>query len=128
MAVHLASAEQPLVRAAASLSPARATRPAGGCSSRPGMSLFDAYGHADGALGLLLGRGVDADGWQYTMLAGPNPGPLPILTLARTPVLRRVRDRARLARRERADPPARRHRGQPARQVPHAATAGSRCC
>jgi hypothetical protein len=24
---------------------------------------------------------VDADGWQYTMLAGPNPGPLPILTL-----------------------------------------------
>jgi L-amino acid N-acyltransferase YncA len=23
----------------------------------------------------------DADGWQYTMPAGPNPGPLPILTL-----------------------------------------------
>ena len=55
------------------------------------MSLFDAYGHADGAAGLLVGRGVDADGWQYTMLAGPNPGPLPVLTLddrtARAPML-----------------------------------------
>jgi Iap family predicted aminopeptidase len=45
------------------------------------MSLFDAYGHADGAAGLLIGRAVDADGWQYTMLAGPNPGPLPVLTV-----------------------------------------------
>nr|WP_211349512.1 M28 family peptidase [Micromonospora pisi]RKR93031.1 Zn-dependent M28 family amino/carboxypeptidase [Micromonospora pisi] len=49
-----------------------------------GMTLFDAYGHADGAAGLLLPRGVDADGWQYTMLAGPDPGPLPILTLSTT--------------------------------------------
>ncbi|MGI5151338.1 M28 family peptidase [Plantactinospora sp. CA-294935] len=47
-----------------------------------GMSLFDAYGHAHGAAGLLLPRNVDADGWQFTMLAGPTPGPLPVLTLA----------------------------------------------
>ncbi|MGW0434247.1 M28 family peptidase [Micromonospora sp. NPDC003197] len=47
-----------------------------------GMSLFDAYGHADGAAGLLLPSGVDADGWQFTMLAGSEPGPLPILTLS----------------------------------------------
>ena len=45
------------------------------------MSLFDAYGHAGGALGLLLARGVDSDGWQYSMLTGPAPGPLPILAL-----------------------------------------------
>jgi aminopeptidase YwaD len=30
---------------------------------------------------LLLARNVDADGWQYTMLAGPDPGHLPVLTL-----------------------------------------------
>ncbi|GIG90676.1 M28 family metallopeptidase [Plantactinospora endophytica] len=47
-----------------------------------GMSLFDAYGHADRAAGLLVARNVDADGWQFTMLAGPNAGPLPILTLS----------------------------------------------
>ncbi|MCM0674835.1 M28 family metallopeptidase [Micromonospora phytophila] len=46
-----------------------------------GMSLFDAVGHAQGAVGLLVSRAVDADGWQYTTLAGPEPGPLPILTL-----------------------------------------------
>lgn len=46
-----------------------------------GMSLFDAYRDAQGAAGLLVSRAVDADGWQYTALAGPNPGPLPILTL-----------------------------------------------
>jgi hypothetical protein len=50
-----------------------------------GMSLFDAYGHADGAVGLLLGRGVDGYGWQYTMLAGPEPRHLPVLTLAKPP-------------------------------------------
>lgn len=46
-----------------------------------GMGLFDAYGDAQGAAGLLMSRAVDADGWQYTTLAGPDPGPLPILTL-----------------------------------------------
>jgi aminopeptidase YwaD len=45
------------------------------------MSLFDAYDHADGAAGLLLARPVDADGWHYTLLAGPDPGPLPVLAL-----------------------------------------------
>jgi hypothetical protein len=46
-----------------------------------GMSLFDAYGHAHDAAGLLIERATDADGWHYTMLAGPDPGPLPLLTL-----------------------------------------------
>ncbi|PWU46026.1 aminopeptidase [Micromonospora globispora] len=45
------------------------------------MSLFDAHGDAQGAAGLLVRRAVDPDGWQYTTLAGPDPGPLPILTL-----------------------------------------------
>ncbi|MGI5175332.1 M28 family metallopeptidase [Dactylosporangium sp. CA-152071] len=81
VAVHLASADQPLVRRG-DLAVAGAGDPTGRWLLVPaGMTLFDAYGHAHGALGLLLGRGVDADGWQYTMLAGPNPGPLPILTL-----------------------------------------------
>nr|BFE56304.1 hypothetical protein GCM10020063_008300 [Dactylosporangium thailandense] len=80
VAVHLASADQPLVRRGR-LAVAGVDDPAGRWLVVPaGMTLFDAYGHAHGAHGLLLGRGVDADGWQYTMLAGPNPGPLPILT------------------------------------------------
>lgn len=81
VAVHLASADQPLLRSG-DVAMAGAGDPTGRWLLVPaGMTLFDAYGHAHGALGLLLGRGVDADGWQYTMLAGPNPGPLPILTL-----------------------------------------------
>ncbi|WP_426502937.1 M28 family metallopeptidase [Dactylosporangium sp. McL0621] len=81
VAVHLASADQPLVRRG-DLAVAGTGDPAGRWLLVPsGMTMFDAYGHAHGALGLLFGRGVDADGWHYTMLAGPNPGPLPILTL-----------------------------------------------
>ncbi|MEV0158199.1 M28 family peptidase [Micromonospora sp. NPDC050686] len=45
------------------------------------MSLFDAYRDTHGAAGLLVRRPVDAEGWQFTMLAGPDPGPLPVLTL-----------------------------------------------
>ncbi|MEU0557547.1 M28 family peptidase [Dactylosporangium sp. NPDC006015] len=81
VAVHLASADQPLIQRGG-LAVAGAGDPAGRWLAVPaGMTLFDAYGHAHGAVGLLFGRGVDADGWHYTMLAGPNPGPLPILTL-----------------------------------------------
>jgi len=81
VALHLASAEQPLLLRG-DLAVAGHGDPAGRWLLVPaGMSLFDAHSHADGAAGLLIGRGVDADGWQYTMLAGPNPGPLPILTL-----------------------------------------------
>jgi hypothetical protein len=81
VAVHLASADQPLVQRG-DLAVAGAGNPTGRWLVVPaGMTVFDAYGHAHGALGLLFGRGVDADGWHYTMLAGPNPGPLPILTL-----------------------------------------------
>jgi len=80
-AVHLASADQPAARRGP-LAVAGAGNPVGRWLLVPaGMSLFDAYGHADGALGLLIGRPVDADGWHFTMLAGPDPGPLPVLTL-----------------------------------------------
>jgi len=47
----------------------------------PGMGLFDAYRHAHDAAGLLIGRAVGGEGWHYTMLAGPDPGPLPVLML-----------------------------------------------
>jgi hypothetical protein len=81
VAVHLASADEPIVRHG-ELTVAGAGDPTGRWLVVPaGMTLFDAYGHAHGSLGLLFGRGVDADGWHYTMLAGPDPGPLPILTL-----------------------------------------------
>lgn len=36
---------------------------------------------ADGALGLLVPRGVDADGWMPKMIAGPPTGALPILSV-----------------------------------------------
>jgi len=80
-AVHLASADQPAVRRGG-LAVAGAGDPVGRWLLVPAyMSLFDAYGHAKGTLGLLIGRPVDADGWHYTMLAGPDPGPLPVLIL-----------------------------------------------
>jgi hypothetical protein len=83
VAMHLASVETPLVRQGG-LVVAGGGDPTGRWVLVPdGMSLFDAYGHADGAVGLLLGRGVDGNGWQYTMLAGPDPGRLPVLTLAK---------------------------------------------
>ncbi|WP_426513939.1 hypothetical protein ACPPVO_26970 [Dactylosporangium sp. McL0621] len=81
VAVHLASADRPLVRRG-ELVVAGGGDPAGRWLVVPaGMTLFAAYGHAHGALGLLVPRGVDADGWRYTIRTGPNPGPLPILTL-----------------------------------------------
>jgi aminopeptidase YwaD len=85
VAVHLASADLPDARTG-TLGGAGTHDPDGRWLVVPqGMSLFDAYGHAfhhtGNAAGLLLPRGVDADGWQFTMLAGPNPGPLPILTI-----------------------------------------------
>ena len=93
VAMHLASAETPLLRTAG-LVVAGGGDPTGRWVLVPeGISLFDAYGHADGALGLLLARGVDGAGWQYTMLAGPDPGHLPVLTLA-TPVFDLVATRA----------------------------------
>ncbi|GIE36660.1 hypothetical protein Ait01nite_097050 [Actinoplanes italicus] len=81
VAVHLASADRPQPLRAP-LGTAGYGDPGGRWLLVPsGMSLFDAYGHADGAAGLLLARGVDTDGWHYTMLAGPNPGPLPVLSI-----------------------------------------------
>jgi hypothetical protein len=82
VALHLASADASLVRRGG-LAMAGQGDPDGRWLVVPdAVALIDAYGHAHGAAGLLLRRGVDADGWQYTMLAGPDPGPLPILTLA----------------------------------------------
>ncbi|WP_230394411.1 M28 family peptidase [Plantactinospora alkalitolerans] len=82
VSLHLASADLGTPRRGA-LGVAGVGEPTGRWLVVPaGMSLFDAYGHADGAAGLLLPRNVDADGWQFTMLAGPTPGPLPVLTLA----------------------------------------------
>lgn len=84
VAVHLASADVPEVREGR-LGVAGRDDPADRWLLVPaGMSLFDAYGHAYRATGLLVPRGVDADGWQFTMLAGPQPGPLPILTIETT--------------------------------------------
>jgi aminopeptidase YwaD len=81
VAVHLASADAPLAHGGR-LGLAGQGDPVGRwLVVPPEMTLFDAYGHAHEAAGLLLHRGVDADGWQYTMLAGPTPGPLPILTI-----------------------------------------------
>jgi aminopeptidase YwaD len=81
VAVHLASTDLPDPREGL-LGVAGRDDPDGRWLLVPaGMSLFDAYGHAYRAAGLLLPRGVDADGWQFTMLAGPGPGPLPILTV-----------------------------------------------
>jgi hypothetical protein len=78
---HLASADLPTARRG-EFAVAGAGDPSGRWLLVPaGMTLFDAHGHADGASGLLIGRDTDPDGWQYTMLAGSDPGPLPILTL-----------------------------------------------
>ncbi|GIJ68221.1 M28 family metallopeptidase [Virgisporangium ochraceum] len=91
VAIHLASADLPTPRPGA-LGIAGTDGPVDRwLVVPPGMSLFDAYGHAYRAAGLLLPRGVDADGWQYTMLAGPNPGPLPMLTVE-TALHRRMLD------------------------------------
>lgn len=81
VAVPVASADLPQ-RRRGGLGVAGAGDPGGRWLVVPvGMSVAEAYRHAEGAVGLLLSRGVDGDGWQYTMLAGPDPGPLPILTL-----------------------------------------------
>jgi aminopeptidase YwaD len=81
MLPHLASADLPSARRG-DLTIAGAGDPAGRWLLVPSeMSLFEAYGHAHGAAGLLIGRGTDPDGWHYTMLAGSDPGPLPMLTL-----------------------------------------------
>ncbi|MGW4498248.1 M28 family peptidase [Micromonospora sp. NPDC004336] len=81
VAIHAASAQLSEVRRGP-LGLAGRDAPAGRWLVVPaGTSLFDAYRDAQGAAGLLMGRAVDADGWQFTALAGPDPGPLPILTL-----------------------------------------------
>jgi aminopeptidase YwaD len=81
MMPHLASADRPTMRRGR-LGIAGTVDPRGRWLLVPaGMTLFDAYGHAHDAAGLLISRATDADGWHYTMLAGPDPGPLPMLTL-----------------------------------------------
>ena len=80
--VHLASADAGKSRRGP-LGVAGADDPAGRWLVVPAaMTLADAHRHASGALGLLVGRAVDEDGWHFTMLAGPNPGPLPTVSVA----------------------------------------------
>ncbi|MEU4421655.1 M28 family peptidase [Actinoplanes sp. NPDC024001] len=96
VAVHLASADMPKIHAAG-LAVAGYGDPAGRWLLVPaGMGLFDAYGHADGAAGLLVSRGVDADGWHFTTLAGSGPGPLPVLSVE-SGLHQRMTDAARRA-------------------------------
>ncbi|SCL35058.1 Peptidase family M28 [Micromonospora rhizosphaerae] len=81
VAIHPASADTSDIRRGA-LGVAGSDDPAGRWLVVPAeMSLFDAYRDTHGAAGLLVRRPVDAEGWQFTMLAGPDPGPLPVLTL-----------------------------------------------
>ncbi|SCL32090.1 Peptidase family M28 [Micromonospora rhizosphaerae] len=81
VAIHSASADAADTRRGP-LGVAGADDPAGRWLVVPAeMSLFDAYRDTRGAAGLLVRRAVDADGWQFTTLAGPDPGPLPVLTL-----------------------------------------------
>ncbi|PZG23909.1 aminopeptidase [Micromonospora craterilacus] len=81
VAIHTASADTVHPRRGA-LAVAGKQDPAGRWLVVPAeMSLFDAYRDTRGAAGLLVRRPVDAEGWQFTMLAGPDPGPLPVLTL-----------------------------------------------
>ncbi|MEO3821331.1 M28 family peptidase [Plantactinospora sp. B24E8] len=82
VAPHLASADLPSPRRGP-LGIAGTDDPDGRWLVAPaGMSLFDAYAQAERAAGLLLARHVDGDGWQFTMLSGPNPGPVPVLALS----------------------------------------------
>ncbi|MEV4465164.1 M28 family peptidase [Micromonospora echinofusca] len=81
VAIHPASADTTHPRRGA-LGVAGKDDPAGRWLVVPAeMGLFDAYRDTRGAAGLLVRRPVDAEGWQFTMLAGPDPGPLPVLTL-----------------------------------------------
>ncbi|MER7333947.1 MULTISPECIES: M28 family peptidase [unclassified Micromonospora] len=81
VAIHPASADTSDIRRGA-LGVAGKDDPAGRWLVVPTeMSLFDAYRDTRGAAGLLVRRPVDAEGWQFTMLAGPDPGPLSVLTL-----------------------------------------------
>ncbi|MEU7711658.1 M28 family peptidase [Micromonospora chalcea] len=81
VAIHPASADTPNIRRGA-LAVAGKGDPTGRWLVVPAdMSLFDAYRDTNRAAGLLVRRPVDAEGWQFTMLAGPDPGPLPVLTL-----------------------------------------------
>jgi hypothetical protein len=82
LTVHVASADKPhIVRG--ELGVAGTGDPTGRWLLVPaGMPLSDAFRYAGQARGLLVGRNTDADGWHYTVLAGPEPGPLPVLTIS----------------------------------------------
>jgi aminopeptidase YwaD len=80
---HLASADAPLPLTGA-------LAPAVGADTAGAWVLDDAWApervtaaEANGALGILVPRGTDAAGWMPKMIAGPAPGPLPILAVHR---------------------------------------------
>jgi hypothetical protein len=76
-AVHLSSADRPANQRGGLVVAGRGDPAVRWVVVPPGTPVPD----GQGALGYLLARGVDADGWQYTMLAGPAAGPLPVLAL-----------------------------------------------
>jgi len=76
-AVHLTSADQPQMRRGGLVVAGRGDPAGRWVVVPPGTPVPD----SQGALGHLVARNVDADGWQYTMLAGPAAGALPVLAL-----------------------------------------------
>ena len=76
---HLASAELPLPYPGALIA-ADAPRLRGGwvVADAASVELVD-RAVAEGAVGLLVPRGTDGDGWMPKMIVGPGPGPLPVI-------------------------------------------------
>jgi aminopeptidase YwaD len=76
-AVHLSSADRPAGRRGGLVVAGHGNAAGRWVVVPPGALVPD----LPGALGHLIRRNVDAGGWQYTMLAGPAAGPLPVLAL-----------------------------------------------
>jgi aminopeptidase YwaD len=76
-AVHLTSADQPRVQCGGLVVAGRGDPAGRWVVVPPGTAVPD----RQGALGHLVARNVDADGWQYTMLAGPAAGLSPVIAL-----------------------------------------------
>ncbi len=80
---HLASADLPEPHRGRLTTPDQPQGRGGWLLPRAGMPLGDATALAvtTGAHGLVVPRGTDAEGWMPKMLAGPAPGPLPVIAV-----------------------------------------------